>query len=72
MRSDVDVLVEVPCFKCLLWNPIMESHLHCNPNDCDVLTEWLLKVAEDERGGKHVIIAGVAAETVKKRAVGRR
>jgi hypothetical protein len=73
MRSDVDVLVEVPCFKCLLWNPIMESHLHCNPNDCEVLTEWLLKTVEDDREGKHVIIASVTtAETVKKRAAGQR
>jgi hypothetical protein len=72
MRSDVDALVEVPCFKCLLWNPIMESHLHCNPNECEILTEWLLKIVEDERGGKHVIVAGVAAETIKKRAAGQR
>ena len=72
MRSDVDVLVEVPCFKCLLWNPIMESHLHCNPNDCEVLTEWLLKIVEDINGEKHVIIAGVAAEAVKKGADGQR
>jgi hypothetical protein len=72
MRSDVDALVEVPCFKCLLWNPIMESHLHCNPNECEILTEWLLKIVEDERGGKHVIIAGMTTETVKKHAAGRR
>ena len=73
MRSDVDILVEVPCFKCLLWNPIMESHLHCNPNECEILTEWLLKAVEDDHEGKHMIIADVtAAETVKKRAASRR
>lgn len=72
MRSDVNVLVEVPCFKCLLWNPIMASHLHCNPNDCEVLTEWLLKQVEDLQPGNHVIIAGVAAEMVKKPAAGHR
>jgi len=72
MRSDVDILVEVPCFKCLLWNPIMESHLHCNPNDCEVLTQWLLKQVEDVEAGKHVIIAGVTVETVKTPAAGHK
>lgn len=67
MRSDVDVLVEVPCFKCLLWNPIMASHLHCNPNDCEVLTEWLLKLVEKD--GECVEVASVAAVSVKKHAV---
>jgi len=67
MRSDVDVLVEVPCFKCLLWNPIMASHLHCNPNDCEVLTEWLLKLVQKD--GECVEIAGVADVSVKKHAV---
>ena len=67
MRSDVAVLVEVPCFKCLLWNPIMESHLHCNPNDCEVLTEWLLK--QVEKDGECVEIASVATVSGKKHAV---
>lgn len=68
----MDILVEVPCFKCLLWNPIMESHLHCNPNDCEVLTQWLLKQVEDVEVGKHVIIAGVTVEMVKKPAAGHK
>jgi hypothetical protein len=73
MRSDVDVLVEVPCFRCLLWNPIMESYLHCNPNNCEVLTEWLLKAVEDDRGEKHLIVTGMTTdEMVKKRATRRR
>ncbi len=72
MRPYVDVLVEVPCFKCLLWDPIMESHLHCNPNECEILTEWLLKSVEENQGEKHEIIAAVTtAETVKKRAARR-
>jgi hypothetical protein len=50
----------------------MASHLHCNPNDCEVLTEWLLKQVEDLQPGNHVIIAGVAAEMVKKPAAGHR
>ena len=46
----IDVLIEVPCFKCLFNEPIMESHLHCNPNQCEKLTEWLLiQVETDEK-----------------------
>jgi hypothetical protein len=50
----------------------MESHLHCNPNDCEVLTQWLLKQVEDVEVGKHVIIAGVTVEMVKKPAAGHK
>jgi hypothetical protein len=50
----------------------MESHLHCNPNDCEVLTQWLLKQVEDVEAGKHVIIAGVTVETIKKSAAGHK
>ena len=49
----IDILVEVPCFKCLLWNPIMESHLHCNPGDCQELTDWLQReMDKEEREGE--------------------
>jgi hypothetical protein len=46
----IEVLIEVPCFKCLYANPIMESHLHCNPNSCEKLTEWLLLQVKQDRG----------------------
>ena len=46
MQDSVDHLVEVPCFKCLFWDRKKDSHLHCNPNECRDLTEWLLKEAE--------------------------
>jgi hypothetical protein len=52
----IDVLVEVPCFKCLFVEPIRESHLHCNPNECEKLTDWLLLQVEND---------GKAEETVK-------
>jgi hypothetical protein len=52
----IDVLVEVPCFKCLFAEPIRESHLHCNPNECEKLTDWLLLQVEND---------GKAEETVK-------
>ncbi len=48
----IDILVEVPCFKCLLWNPIMESHLHCNPGECEELTKWILKETNAEDASK--------------------
>jgi hypothetical protein len=52
----IDVLVEVPCFKCLFAEPIRESHLHCNPNECEKLTDWLLLQVKND---------GKAEETVK-------
>ncbi|MEM2970893.1 MAG: hypothetical protein QW270_00510 [Candidatus Bathyarchaeia archaeon] len=49
MQTDVDTLTEIPCFKCLFWQPLKRSHLHCNPGECEKLTEWLLKEAEGSR-----------------------
>jgi hypothetical protein len=47
MKTNVDVLAEVPCFKCLFWEWKKDSHLYCNPNECEKLTEWILKQAEN-------------------------
>ncbi|MGQ9544658.1 MAG: hypothetical protein ACUVQX_02615 [Candidatus Bathycorpusculaceae bacterium] len=47
MQVDVENLTEIPCFKCLFWKPIKQSSVHCNPNECPKLTEWLLQKAED-------------------------
>jgi len=49
MKTDLDVLTEVPCFKCLFWDWKKESHLYCNPNECQELTNWLLKQAENQQ-----------------------
>jgi len=49
MKQYVETLVEIPCFKCLFWNPIKDSHLHCNPNECRELTEWLLEQVENQK-----------------------
>lgn len=68
----MDVLVDVPCFKCLLWNPIMASHLHCNPNDCEALTEWLLKQVENLQPKNHVTIADMTTGLVKEPAAKHR
>jgi len=46
MQIDIDILLEIPCFKCLFWDPKRESHLHCDPKECQELTEWLLKQVE--------------------------
>jgi hypothetical protein len=60
----IDILVEVPCFKCLFAEPIMESHLHCNPNQCTKLTEWLLLQVElDGKTKETVSMAVVHAQT---------
>ena len=47
MKTNIDVLTEIPCFKCLFWELKKDSHLYCNPNECQKLTEWLLKQTEN-------------------------
>jgi hypothetical protein len=47
MKANVDALADIPCFKCLFWEWKKDSHLYCNPNECQKLTEWLLKQVED-------------------------
>jgi len=49
METSLDVLTDIPCFKCLFWDWKKESHLYCNPNECKILTEWLLKEAESNK-----------------------
>jgi len=67
----IDILVEVPCFKCLLWNPIKESHLHCNPGDCQELTDWL-QCEMDKEGHESTVSVGIQiAGTVRKKHVAR-
>ena len=66
----IEVLIEVPCFKCLYSEPVMESHLHCNPNECEKLTEWLLlQVEKDEKSKGTVAVTVVhtqAAESTQQ------
>jgi len=47
MKTNVETLTEIPCFVCLFWDWKKESHLYCNPGECEKLTNWLLKQAED-------------------------
>ncbi len=46
MRADADSLLDIPCFRCLFWDRKRQSHLYCNPGECEELTEWLLKEAQ--------------------------
>jgi hypothetical protein len=49
MKNNVDILTEIPCFKCLFWDWKKESHLHCNPNECEELTKWLCQQGEKHK-----------------------
>ena len=51
----IDVLIEVPCFKCLYVEPIMESHLRCDPSKCEKLTDWLLMQVERDGKDKEIV-----------------
>jgi hypothetical protein len=48
MHENLDILIEIPCFKCLFWNPKKESSLYCDPNVCEELTSWLLNQIEKQ------------------------
>jgi len=56
MKTDVDVLAGIPCFKCLFWEWKKDSHLYCNPNECQKLTEWLLKQVENHQQNKDDLV----------------
>jgi hypothetical protein len=47
MKVNVTAVADIPCFKCLFWEWKKDSHLYCNPNECEKLTEWLIKEAEN-------------------------
>jgi hypothetical protein len=69
MKTYVEILVEVPCFKCLFWNPIKDSHLHCNPNECQELTDWLLEQVENQKQTeKRLILADGRTANLTKHA----
>ena len=60
----IEILIEVPCFKCLFIEPIKESHLHCDPTSCEKLTDWLLlQVERDERAKETVRLQIAHVET---------
>jgi len=64
MEVDLDTLVDIPCFKCLFWNSKMESHLLCNPNECQILTKWLLEQVDEHPQTKESFIIFQRASSV--------
>jgi len=40
----------------LFWEWKKDSHLYCNPNECQKLTEWLLKEAEGYQQNEDEIV----------------
>jgi hypothetical protein len=49
MKTNVDAIVDVPCFKCLFWDNLKQSHLYCRPNECEKLDGWLIEQAEGKK-----------------------
>jgi hypothetical protein len=52
----------------LFWEWKKDSHLYCNPNECQKLTEWLTKQAENHQQNKDelLVLATMPSETAKK------
>jgi len=48
MQIETKVLMEIPCLKCMLWEPLRDP-VNCDPVKCPTLTEWLFKEAEKFR-----------------------
>ena len=62
MKVEVDTLTAIPCFKCIFWDP-----KPCNPDECQKLTEWLLKQLESqEQTGEILVDAKSICTEVKK------
>jgi len=67
MKTNVDVLAEIPCFKCLFWEWKKDSHLYCNPNECQKLTEWLFKQVENyEQSEEGLVVLTTPNSTATK------
>lgn len=67
MQINVDTLTEIPCFKCLFWDYLKRSHLHCNPGGCEKLTEWLLKEIEGSQQNDAHFTVNLNCMKVKER-----
>ncbi len=60
MKTTVDILMDIPCFKCLFWDEKRESHLNCNPNECEQMTDWIFKEIEKDPCEKENLIVVTA------------
>jgi hypothetical protein len=56
METDIDALLEIPCFKCSFWRSERENNLCCNPAECEELTKWLLKEVESSNQTENVMV----------------
>ena len=41
VNLNIDSIIEIPCLCCLSNNKEKESKWQCEPNSCELLTEWL-------------------------------
>jgi len=48
----VDILTDIPCFKCLFWEPIRQ----CDVNECQKLMDWLLIQAEERHRTEEALV----------------
>lgn len=46
MKKSIDLLLDIPCFKCAFWKSDKENQLLCKPVECDELNEWLRSIIE--------------------------
>jgi hypothetical protein len=68
MKANVTTFVDIPCFKCLFWEWKKDSHLYCNPCECEKLTEWLLKEVENcEQSGNELVVLATPQSRVTKK-----
>lgn len=50
--ATVKILADIPCFKCLFWEPIRQ----CDVNECQKLMDWLLIQAEECRRTEEALV----------------
>jgi len=71
MKTKMDILTDIPCFKCLFWDEKRESHLNCNPNECEQMTDWISKEIEKTPcEEENLIVATARSRKAKAQAVG--
>jgi hypothetical protein len=68
MKDAIGIVAEIPCFKCLFWEWKKDSHLYCNPNECQKLSDWLMKEAEKNQNTE----ASLTVETTRQVMVSER
>ncbi|HKZ93574.1 MAG TPA: hypothetical protein VJ249_03200 [Candidatus Bathyarchaeia archaeon] len=44
--QSLDLLCEIPCYKCIILEPTRAPAENCNPNQCQALTDWVMSEAK--------------------------